>query len=208
MELCADAELYARELIASKLIYYALYSVVPAVRALASDSESAAGEGDVVENHYYLLGRDFVERGYVAHRLAGVVHESLGLGENAAFAAYLRIAYKGVKLQAVYLYAVLLREEIEAEKARVVAGEFIFLARVAESDYQKFGCADSAGSASEKIHIFFLTFYTDARSPERPQLFYFIRTLYRLQTSRRLSYQTSRRSDPQRTYSPQTRCSD
>ena len=155
MELRADAELDARELIALKLIYYALYSVVTAVRAFAAYSEPAAGERDVVKNYDYLFGRNLVERGYVAHRLAGVVHECLGLCENAALAANFRVAYEGVELQAVYFYIVLLREEIEAEKASIVAGKFIFLARVAEPDYQKFGRADSAGSASEKIHIFF-----------------------------------------------------
>ena len=76
-------------------------------------------------------------------------------------------------------YIVLLREEIEAEKARIVAGKFIFLARVAEPDYQKFGCADSAGSASEKFISFFsLTFYTDARSPERPYVTLTLSELY------------------------------
>ena len=43
VELRADAELDARKLIALKLIYYALYSVVTAVRAFAAYSEPAAG---------------------------------------------------------------------------------------------------------------------------------------------------------------------
>ena len=179
MELRADAELDARELIALKLIYYALYSVVTAVRAFAAYSEPAAGERDVVENDDYLFGRYLVERGYVAHRLAGVVHECLGFCENAALAADFRVAYEGVELQAVYFYIVLLREKIEAEEAGIVAGEFIFLARVAEPDYQKFGRADSAGSASEKIHIFFpYIFYTDARKPERPYVILTLSELY------------------------------
>ena len=65
MELRADAELDARKLIALKLIYYALYSVVTAVCAFAAYSEPAAGERDVVKNDDYLFGRNLVERGYV-----------------------------------------------------------------------------------------------------------------------------------------------
>lgn len=49
VELRADAELDARKLIALKLIYYALYSVVTAVRAFAAYPEPAAGERDVVK---------------------------------------------------------------------------------------------------------------------------------------------------------------
>lgn len=56
VELRADAELDARELIALKLIYYALYSVVTAVRAFAAYSEPAAGERNIVKNDDYLSG--------------------------------------------------------------------------------------------------------------------------------------------------------
>ena len=208
MELRADAELDARKLIALKLIYYALYSVVTAVRAFAAYSEPAAGERDVVKNDDYLFGRNLVERGYVAHRLAGVVHECLGFCKNAAFAANFRVAYEGVELQAVYFYIVLLREKIEAEKAGIVAGEFIFLARVAEPDYQKFGCADSAGSASEKIHIFFPYILYGRPETRAPVCYFdFIRTLYRSRICRHLPCQILRTTGSRRTCSPQTRCS-
>ena len=53
---------------------------------IRDSSEPAAGERDVVKNDDYLVGRNLVERGYVAHRLAGVVHESLRLCKNAALA--------------------------------------------------------------------------------------------------------------------------
>ena len=47
----------------------------------------------------------------------------------------------------------LVRQQIEAQKACVVAGERIFFARVAQSDDQKVGCADGELVLFYKHHL-------------------------------------------------------
>ena len=85
-----------------------------------------------------MLWWNFVEIGRVAHRFAAIVHKGLRFHEDAAAAFNGNVGHNGFEFDAVNLHAELLREQIHAEKARIVAGEFIFWPGIAKPNDQKF----------------------------------------------------------------------
>ena len=68
-------------------------------------------------------------------------HLPARLHKDAAAALDCNIGHNGFEFDAVNPHAELLREQVDAEKARIVAGEFIFWPGIAEAHDQKFRCA-------------------------------------------------------------------
>ena len=138
MRLFADADLDARERIGAAEVDDVLQSLLSAVRALAADADHTDVEGDIIRQYNNLLGWDFVEIHRLGYRLPAEVHVGGRLHQQTALAADPCFAYSGLEFDLVDLHAQLLGNVVDRDEARVMAGAFILLARVAESDNDVF----------------------------------------------------------------------
>ena len=124
-----------------------------AVRSLASDSQLAAGEGNVVENHDYFLGRNLIELRNVSDCRAAVVHECLRLNEQASVAVDNNICDKRIVFEIRYLRVKLACNMVQRQEACIVSCEFVVFAGIAEADDEKLNRAGCNSLASFKEHF-------------------------------------------------------
>ncbi len=134
----SDAHPQSPVLIASELGVDVSQSVVSSMSSTKFELGLSRHDVKLIVNHQDLFGFDFEKLCQLSHRLARCVHERLGLKEPNGLAFVHGLAHQTLvaffKLQ---VHLELVRELIDPPKARVVAGLFVFGARVAQA-YKKF----------------------------------------------------------------------
>ena len=143
--LLAHAEADAGELIRAQLVDDAPQSPLASVGAFSAHPHAAYVQAHVVRANDDMVGGDLVELGGGGHSLSRGVHVGLGTHDQHSRAGDGGLAYQSVELRAVGGTAVLLAKGVQKEEARVVTGQGVLLAWVAQT-HQNVGNGGGGGS--------------------------------------------------------------
>ena len=131
----ADADLDAREILASEVINDVFQAILAACRTFRAHSKRADVERNIVRQHDNALWRDFVERRRVADRLAGQIHERLRFKEQHALSAEHSLPRERLELHAVDFLAGTRTIALKRTETSVVARVVVLAAGVAQTDH-------------------------------------------------------------------------
>ena len=131
-----NADLDPGEALGAYFLDDGLDAVVTTGGAISPDTEAAGCQGNVVK-HDDNPGRGDVEVGAeLKHGPAGEVHVGLGLQEQDLFALVIGLTVKTLELGFVDFAAEAVCQNVNSTEAGVVAGFFIFTARITQANNQ------------------------------------------------------------------------
>jgi hypothetical protein len=134
VRLGADADFNAGEVVVLQVIDDISHTVLTAVGALASYAHFAGLKADIVAYNYDVFGGNLIKICCVAYCLTAEIHKGLRFEKKTSSAFDSAFAYKGFELELVDFNAVFLGENVYADKACIMAGEFILLSGVAQTN--------------------------------------------------------------------------
>ena len=129
------------ELVGTQMLDEALEAIVSPGGAPLADAQLADGQSGVVRHHQHVVGGDFIEVGGGAGGLAGQVHIGNGLHDQHLFPGNGQGIGQRLEFQLLDGRLGSLGQLVGHHKAYVVAGIFILVAGVAQTDQQPGGAA-------------------------------------------------------------------
>ena len=106
-----------------------------AVRAFAPNADVGGLQTYIVKAYYNPFGGDFIEIHGFNYRFAAVVHKGSGLHQQTGNAVHRSNGSQGFEAYFFQLHSAFFRKPVKSHKACVVAGVFVFFARVSQSRY-------------------------------------------------------------------------
>ncbi len=106
-----------------------------AVAAAELEFDAPAGDIELIVRHHNFFGLDFVKLRQRRHRLAGAIHKRVGLQQPHIALRPRHACHFAEKFLFFFKGGLPLPGQFVCEpKARIVAGVFIFTARIAQAD--------------------------------------------------------------------------
>ena len=137
LEIIAYTKTYSCIFLGAYEFVYVLQAVMSAVAALSADAQLAARQRNIVKNDENVFGRNLVECGSLPYGFAAVVHHCLGLEQQTALFAEDDFTQDALEFDLIDFDIFAFRQQIQTQKACVVARERIFCPRISQTDNQK-----------------------------------------------------------------------